>query len=249
MYTKKQYHHSSQAINLIKKFDTFEEAYTELIKFIPEVKTYCGETAMHDSVITAMMETISENIPSSSNPNFPYLFSFSIDAHEVGFKTDGDLAFGWREVFDRESATIKYKFRVTFISASTFRKTIIENMKQNDWAELEIKKQSRFWNQVAGNGKSNRFDKKRNNKNTTATTETEKYSTASCESTCREYTAADVAANTQIKGEVTPVEKDNSTQILTHEETVGTTGEQAEVNEELKEKFEAAAEEASAKNE
>ena len=247
MYTKKQYHHSSQAINLIKKFDTFEEAYTELIKFIPEVKTYCGETAMHDSVITAMMETISENIPSSSNPNFPYLFSFSIDAHEVGFKTDGDLAFGWREVFDRESATIKYKFRVTFISASTFRKTIIENMKQNDWAELEIKKQSRFWNQVAGNGKSNRFDKKRNNKNTATTTE--KDSTASCESTCREYTAADVAANTQIKGEVSPVEKDNSTQILTHEETVCATGEQAEVNEELKEKFEAAAEEASAKNE
>lgn len=249
MYTKKQYHHSSQAINLIKKFDTFEEAYTELIKFIPEVKTYCGETAMHDSVITAMMETISENIPSSSNPNFPYLFSFSIDAHEVGFKTDGDLAFGWREVFDRESATIKYKFRVTFISASTFRKTIIENMKQNDWAELEIKKQSRFWNQVAGNGKFNRFDKKRNNKNTATATETEKDSTASCESTCREYTAADVAANTQIKGEVSPVEKDNSTQILTHEETVGTIGEQAEVNEELKEKFEAAAEEASAKNE
>lgn len=247
MYTKKQYHHSSQAINLIKKFDTFEEAYTELIKFIPEVKTYCGETAMHDSVITAMMETISENIPSSSNPNFPYLFSFSIDAHEVGFKTDGDLAFGWREVFDRESATIKYKFRVTFISASTFRKTIIENMKQNDWAELEIKKQSRFWNQVAGNGKSNRFDKKRNNKNTATTTE--KDSTASCESTCREYTAADVAANTQIKGEVSPVEKDNSTQILTHEETVGIASEQAEVNEELKEKFEAAAEEASAKNE
>lgn len=247
MYTKKQYHHSSQAINLIKKFDTFEEAYTELIKFIPEVKTYCGETAMHDSVITAMMETISENIPSSSNPNFPYLFSFSIDAHEVGFKTDGDLAFGWREVFDRESATIKYKFRVTFISASTFRKTIIENMKQNDWAELEIKKQSRFWNQVAGNGKSNRFDKKRNNKNTV--TETEKKDAPTCESTCREYTAADVAANTQIKGEVSPVEKDNSTQILTHEETVGTTGEQAEVNEELKEKFEAAAEEASAKNE
>ena len=249
MYTKKQYHHSSQAINLIKKFDTFEEAYTELIKFIPEVKTYCGETAMHDSVITAMMETISENIPSSSNPNFPYLFSFSIDAHEVGFKTDGDLAFGWREVFDRESATIKYKFRVTFISASTFRKTIIENMKQNDWAELEIKKQSRFWNQVAGNGKSNRFDKKRNNKNTATTKKNEKDSTTSCESTCREYTAADVAANTQIKGEVSPVEKDNSTQILTHEETVGTTGEQAEVNEELKEKFEAAAEEASAKNE
>lgn len=247
MYTKKQYHHSSQAINLIKKFDTFEEAYTELIKFIPEVKTYCGETAMHDSVITAMMETISENIPSSSNPNFPYLFSFSIDAHEVGFKTDGDLAFGWREVFDRESATIKYKFRVTFISASTFRKTIIENMKQNDWSELEIKKQSRFWNQVAGNGKFNRFDKKRNNKNTA--TETEKKDTPTCESTCREYTAADVAANTQIKGEVSPVEKDNSTQILTHEETVGTTGEQAEVNEELKEKFEAAAEEASAKNE
>lgn len=249
MYTKKQYHHSSQAINLIKKFDTFEEAYTELIKFIPEVKTYCGETAMHDSVITAMMETISENIPSSSNPNFPYLFSFSIDAHEVGFKTDGDLAFGWREVFDRESATIKYKFRVTFISASTFRKTIIENMKQNDWSELEIKKQSRFWNQVSGNGKFNRFDKKRNNKNTNTTTETEKDSTVSCESTCCEYTAADVAANTQIKGEVSPVEKDNSTQILTHEETVGTTGEQAEVNEELKEKFEAAAEEASAKNE
>ena len=122
-------------------------------------------------------------------------------------------------------------------------------MKQNDWAELEIKKQSRFWNQVAGNGKSNRFDKKRNNKNTTTTTETEKDSASSCESTCREYTAADVAANTQIKGEVSPVEKDNSTQILTHEETVSTTGEQAEVNEELKEKFEAAAEEASAKNE
>lgn len=145
-------------INLTKTFDAFEDAYTEVIKAIPELKAYCGDTAIEAAVLKAMMNSIVNNIPSISNENYPNTLSFSINSKEVGFKTDSNIALGWRTVFDRKSASIKYKFRITFISVPAFRKVTIEEMKQDNWKEIDPTKQSRFWNDTEGKT-FNKFEK------------------------------------------------------------------------------------------
>lgn len=121
--------------NYVKQFDTFEEGYLELTKLVPELKVYTGETAIHDEVIKHILNTISTNIPSVNNPNYPNTLSFSIESHEVGLKTDCNLAFGWKVAFNREKGATVYKFRVTFITIPTSRSSIIEDLKENGWVQ------------------------------------------------------------------------------------------------------------------
>ena len=140
-----------KVLNLTKSFETFEEGYADIIKLVPEVKAYGGEELLHDSVVTNILKIIKDNIPSTNNTNYPNTLSFSIDAHEIGLKTDSQMAFGWREIFDREAGKIIYKFRVTFISVPTYRKSIVDAMKEAGWEVIENQVQSRFWNSVEGN--------------------------------------------------------------------------------------------------
>lgn len=121
--------------NYVKQFNTFEEGYLELIKLVPELKVYTGETAIHDEVIKHILSTISDNIPSVNNPNYPNTLSFSIESHEVGLKTDSNLAFGWKVALDREKASTVYKFRVTFITIPTSRVSIVTALKDAGWVE------------------------------------------------------------------------------------------------------------------
>lgn len=157
-YIKGKFNTKPTVINLTKTFDTFEDAYSEVIKFIPELKVYCGDTSIESAVLKSMMNSIANNIPSISNENYPNTLSFSINSKEVGFKTDSNIALGWRTIFDKKTASIKYNFRITFISIPTFRKATIVDMKQDDWKEIEPAKQSRFWNDVEGKS-FNRFSK------------------------------------------------------------------------------------------
>lgn len=157
-FVKGKFNTKPTVINLTKTFDTFEDAYTTVIKAIPELKAYCGDTAIEAAVLKAMMNSIANNIPSISNENYPNTLSFSINSKEVGFKTDSNIALGWRTVFDRKSASIKYKFRITFISVPAFRKVTIEEMKQDNWKEIDPTKQSRFWNDTEGRS-FNKFEK------------------------------------------------------------------------------------------
>ena len=157
-FVKGKFNIKHTIINLTKTFDTFEDAYTTVIKAIPELKAYCGDTAIEAAVLKAMMNSIANNIPSISNENYPNTLSFSINSKEVGFKTDSNIALGWRTVFDRKSASIKYKFRITFISVPAFRKVTIEEMKEDNWKEIDPTKQSRFWNDTEGRS-FNKFEK------------------------------------------------------------------------------------------
>ena len=157
-FVKGKFNIKPTVINLTKTFDTFEDAYTTVIKAIPELKAYCGDTAIEAAVLKAMMNSITNNIPSISNENYPNTLSFSINSKEVGFKTDSNIALGWRTVFDRKSASIKYKFRITFISVPAFRKVTIEEMKEDNWKEIDPTKQSRFWNDTEGRT-FNKFEK------------------------------------------------------------------------------------------
>lgn len=143
-----------KVINLVKIFGNFTDGYSELSNLVPEIKTYGGDTPMFDAVINSIMNIIRENTPSPENSNYPNTMSFSIDAHEVGVRTDGEMAFGWKSFYDRETGEIKYRFRVTFINPSTYRSNIIKKMKEeNTWEELIIDKnsngsRSRFWRTV-----------------------------------------------------------------------------------------------------
>lgn len=139
-----------QTTNLAKTFETFEEGYTELIKLIPEIKEYGGDTVIYDVVIKKILETIGDNIPSPTNSNYPNTFSFSIESHEVGLKTDTNMAFGWRIAYVKESAKLVYKFRITFITVPTYRKSVVSALYDAGWVSLDVRKQSRFWDTVEG---------------------------------------------------------------------------------------------------
>ena len=140
-------------VNLVKSFDSFEDGYAEIIRLLPEIKVYCGETIMHNAVVGNILDTIKDNIPSTTNTNYPNTLSFSIDAHEVGLKTDAGMAFGWRISFDRDAGKTIYKFRITFITVPQYRKATLSAMKEAGWTTTTFNSQSRFWKSVEGRRK------------------------------------------------------------------------------------------------
>lgn len=159
--TNKRSMNKIQTTNLAKTFETFEEGYAELIKIIPEIKEYGGDTIIYDVVIKKILETIGDNIPSPTNSNYPNTFSFSIESHEVGLKTDTNMAFGWRIAYVKESAKLVYKFRITFITVPTYRKTVVSALYDAGWTSLDVRKQSRFWDTVEGKKPSRKENTRR----------------------------------------------------------------------------------------
>lgn len=126
-----------RAISYVKRFETFKEGFSEIIKFNPELKNYCGRDPIAINVIAAMLNSVKDNIPTTDNPNYPNTLSLSIDAKEVGFKTDINIAIGWRtEYFFREGKTY-YNFRISFFTIPTYKKSIIEEMVQSGWKKIE----------------------------------------------------------------------------------------------------------------
>lgn len=156
---------SAEVTNLMKSFSSFSEGYTEILKLVPEVKSYGGEAPLYESVITSILNTIKNNIPSTNNSNYPNTFSFNINAHEVGLLTDSGLAIGWRTYFDRDSGTTVYKFRVSFLNINTYQKTVSSKMQDNGWtiAQKTFEEKSKFWKSITRSNESNSHkDKYRN---------------------------------------------------------------------------------------
>lgn len=161
------YSNKPKAVSYLKSFDTFEEGYSEVLKFNPEIKNYCGDTPIYDAVISSMMESIKNDIPSPSNPNYPNTLSLSIDSGEVGFKTDINVAIGWRIAYNYHEAKSFYKFRITFISIPVYKKDVINEMEEAGWSKLDPDhfKQKKYWDKVEGkpkfkNNKKKFFNKK-----------------------------------------------------------------------------------------
>lgn len=161
------YSNKPKAVSYLKSFDTFEEGYSEVLKFNPEIKNYCGDTPIYDAVISSMMESIKNDIPSPSNPNYPNTLSLSIDSGEVGFKTDINVAIGWRIAYNYHEAKSFYKFRITFISIPVYKKDVITEMEEAGWSKLDPDhfKQKKYWDKVEGkpkfkNNKKKFFNKK-----------------------------------------------------------------------------------------
>ena len=149
-----------RAISYVKRFETFKEGFSEIIKFNPELKNYCGRDPIAVNVITAMLNSVKDNIPTTDNPNYPNTLSLSIDAKEIGFKTYINIAIGWRtEYFFREGKTY-YNFRISFFTIPTYKKSIIEEMVQSGWKKIERGNgyHSHFWDKTSDkpNMKKNR---------------------------------------------------------------------------------------------
>lgn len=149
-----------RAISYVKRFETFKEGFSEIIKFNPELKNYCGRDPIAINVIAAMLNSVKDNIPTTDNPNYPNTLSLSIDAKEIGFKTDINIAIGWRtEYFFREGKTY-YNFRISFFTIPTYKKSIIEEMVQSGWKKIERGNgyHSHFWDKTSDkpNMKKNR---------------------------------------------------------------------------------------------
>lgn len=149
-----------RAISYVKRFETFKEGFSEIIKFNPELKNYCGRDPIAINVIGAMLNSVKDNIPTTDNPNYPNTLSLSIDAKEIGFKTDINIAIGWRtEYFFREGKTY-YNFRISFFTIPTYKKSIIEEMVQSGWKKIERRNgyHSHFWDKTSDkpNMKKNR---------------------------------------------------------------------------------------------
>lgn len=140
-----------RAISYIKSFDSFEDGFSEIIKFNPELKNYCGDTPIYESVIAAITSAIQDNVPSPTNPNYPNTFSFSINSNEVGFKTDINIALGWKISYSYRTGKTYYNFRISFISIPTYKNNIITEMESVGWKKLEKRDhQNRFWESVDG---------------------------------------------------------------------------------------------------
>lgn len=156
-----------KVVNLSKTYKSFEEGYAETISFIPEIKAYGGDDPLYISVITSILNTIKDNIPVHYNSLYPNTFSFSIDSHELGFKTDSGIAFGWRTFYERESGAVYYRFRISFIIVHTQRKNTIQKMEKNGWTVFETQRQSRFWDKIEG--KDRYSNRERHTQNSTVT--------------------------------------------------------------------------------
>ena len=161
------YNNKPKSVTYLKSFNTFEDGYSEVLKFNPELKNYCGDSPIYDAVVSSMMDSIKNNMPSPQNPNYPNTLSLSIDSGEVGFKTDINVAVGWRIAYNYHEAKSFYKFRITFISVPAYKKEVISDMEDAGWSKLDSNyRQSRYWDRVEGkNYKSNKknFIKKKDN--------------------------------------------------------------------------------------
>ena len=150
-YRRHQWREKPQAISYIKSFDNFNDGFTEVIRFNPELKNYCGDFGSYDAVIASMTKAINDNIPSPNNINYPNTLSLSIDANEVGFKTDTNIALGWRIRYSYKEAKTYYNFRVTFISIPVYKNNTIADMVEAGWKKLvKSNRQNRYWNHLEG---------------------------------------------------------------------------------------------------
>lgn len=125
-------------INYTKKFDGFYDGFKELTTIVPEVAKYIEvtEDITEATAIEQLMNKYNQNLPVSSNPNFPYTYSFKSDSFGTSFGTDTRLTFGWKAK-RTQSGDMIYIFRVTFPNANT-KSTCEHTLSTNEWQSRVI---------------------------------------------------------------------------------------------------------------
>ena len=136
-------------VSYVKSFDSFEDGYQEVINLNPELINYLGINNEYNAVVQHILKIVSTSVPSVNNPNYPNTVSLSIDSNEVGFKTDANVAIGWRTGFNYKSGNQYFNFRLSYIGLPSYKMGIFSTLEENEWKKIEgDNKQSRFWNKV-----------------------------------------------------------------------------------------------------
>ena len=127
----------NNAIIYAKRFENLTDGFKELTKFVPNVKEFLDiesmDTVDEASIIDALILKLKENIPITSNPDFPYTYSFKCDMYGVTFDTDKRFSFGWKPMRD-ENGVVFYMMRV-FFPIREIRSTSEHNLMNNGWKE------------------------------------------------------------------------------------------------------------------
>ena len=127
----------NNAIIYAKRFENLTDGFKELTKFVPNVKEFLDiesmDTVDEASIIDALILKLKENIPITSNPDFPYTYSFKCDMYGVTFDTDKRFSFGWKPMRD-ENGVVFYMMRV-FFPIREIRSTSEHNLMNNEWKE------------------------------------------------------------------------------------------------------------------
>ena len=127
-----------------KSFTDFEEGIDEIVKVVPQLNQFFGIT---DSIIFRepkelvrhLLEIVSKDVPSIDDIEYPRLYSISVSANQVGFRTKSNIAFGWHVVFDKDTGDVTYTFRISIYGSSFQLKTIENSLKENGWEQTPLK--------------------------------------------------------------------------------------------------------------
>jgi hypothetical protein len=127
----------------IKRFTTFAEGAQEIVQLVHELESIFvrkdkdGNTVLPhepDQVIQNIFKLIMENLPSVQDLDYPRTIAFSISADEVGFKTKGPVAFGWRNIITDHN-TLEYSFRVSIFSNSLGARQLEQELSKHGWQQ------------------------------------------------------------------------------------------------------------------
>lgn len=131
----------AEYVEYSKNFENFEDGVEDIVKYVPSLNSFFDSARSEEEALINLTKAFLSNAPISDNPNFPYTYTFSADAHGVHFNTDRRMSFGWK--VNIIEGAISYTFRVSFPNA--FKKSIAEiNLKSNDWKIREYHTKRRF---------------------------------------------------------------------------------------------------------
>lgn len=127
-----------------KNFSNFEEGINEIVNIVPQLNQFFGIT---DSIIIRepkelvkhLLGIVIDNIPTIDDIEYPRLYSISVSANQVGFRTKSNIAFGWHTIFDKDTGNVSYTFRISIYGNSFQLKNIENSLKGNGWDQTPLR--------------------------------------------------------------------------------------------------------------
>lgn len=129
----------TNSIIYTKIFTDFEKGIKELISIVPMAEEYMTKDGIilttEEEVVDNLIAYLNKNKPVTTNPNYPYTYSFSANAFSLSFRTDKRLSFGWK-IRIMEDGKPSYSFKVSFPNAST-KSTCEFKLIEAEWKSFE----------------------------------------------------------------------------------------------------------------
>ena len=148
-------------MHAFKSFNEFSQGVAELVEIAPStynVLTYGQENnslpSTTEEATANMLESILDQIPSINDEDYPRSRAISVKNTEIGYRTAGNLAFGWRIIVeDDDAGVVRYDFRITLNNKDNIakRSDIMRKAEDLGWRleEYDAKKKKKFNNTTA----------------------------------------------------------------------------------------------------